>query len=96
MSGNLNLQPGEALLVEGVVAYIGGNVDSNGKYHSLRRVEGDEIVRCRDCVHAVIGFSDGETSRSAMGCDRFDRPYLRTVVEVEPDGFCAWGRKRAE
>lgn len=56
----------------------------------------EEIVRCRDCVHAVIGFADGETSRSTMGCDRFDRPHRRNIAEVEPDGFCAWGRKRAE
>lgn len=54
----------------------------------------EEIVRCRDCVHAVIGFADGETSRTTIGCDRFDRPHRRNVVEVEPDGFCTWGAAR--
>ena len=85
MSGNLNLQPGEALLVEGVVAYIGGNVDSNGKYHSLRRVEGDEIVRCRDCVHF-------EPNGPIPGCTLFDFG----ASDQDEKGFCAWGERTAD
>lgn len=54
----------------------------------------EEIVRCRDCVHAVMGFADGGGSRTAIGCDRLERPYLCNVIDVEPGGFCAWGRRR--
>lgn len=81
--------------------YIYGELVVESRDHGGIRTEvvkmGDRrerIVRCRECVHAAIGFADGETSRSTIGCDRFDRPYLRNVVEVEPDGFCSWGEKR--
>ena len=36
-----------------------------------------EIVRCRDCAYSI---ADGN------GCGRW-----RDFIEVEPDGFCAWG-----
>ena len=64
-----------------------------GKEAYTVRGGGEKIVRCNDCIHAVIGFADGVKSRAVIGCDRFDRPTKRIVYEVEPDGFCAWGRE---
>lgn len=86
----------DELRAYGAAKWISGNNDGCEDDGTEDEVELRVVVRCRDCVHAVIGFADGEMSRSTMGCDRFDRPYLRNVPEVEPDGFCAWGKKRAE
>ena len=38
----------------------------------------EEIVRCRDCVHS---WKEGASCRVFNAFD-------------EPDGFCAWGRRR--
>lgn len=43
----------------------------------------EEVVRCRDCKYA---WREG-TICHVFGCG--DIPAM-----VEPDGFCAWGRKR--
>lgn len=63
---------------------------------SERVAQLEEIVRCIDCVHAVLGFADGDGSRTTIGCDRFDRPHRRNIAEVDPDGFCAWGVRRED
>lgn len=42
-----------------------------------------EIVRCRDCRFAVA---------KGYGCGRGNDGYL----DVEPDGFCAWGERSRE
>lgn len=47
----------------------------------------EEVVRCRDCVHA---------HERAKYCDRFSSCGLTDFVDVEPYGFCAWGKRREE
>lgn len=50
----------------------------------------EPIVRCRDCKHFAI-------TRSGHGCyrwmtlDCYENPVPR---KVEPDGFCAWGKRK--
>ena len=77
---------------DGVLCREGDEAGRLGKEAYTVRGGGEKIVRCNDCIHAVIGFADGVKSRAVIGCDRFDRPTKRIVFEVEPDGFCAWGR----
>ena len=43
----------------------------------------EEIVRCRDC------------KRWESGCCDWN-PYYDDPVDDKPDGFCAWGERRAE
>ena len=55
---------------------------------------GEEIVRCRDCVHftprGTHRFANGETNEAY--CE-----YIRAYrLRVTPDGFCAWGVRRCE
>lgn len=47
----------------------------------------EEVVRCRDCEHyyGVIN-----------GCDEFGDKWSGEYANVEPDGFCAWGERRAD
>lgn len=57
----------------------------------------ERIVRCRDCEHAVVSrpfytFAGRPADIEVWRCDYFwnvDEP-----PEVEPDGFCAWGKRR--
>lgn len=46
---------------------------------------GEEVVRCRDCYYCT----DSPAWPGANECDFINRG-------VEPDGFCAWGERRAE
>lgn len=61
-----------------------------------RHVEREEIVRCRDCRLAVAVPDGSLTCRRGWlvaGYEgRMDVEILS--VEVEQDGFCAWGRRR--
>ena len=55
-------------------------------------VSGDklpEIVRCRDCKRFSLDNSDHDY-RSGWWCHRWNTDM------VNPDGFCAWGERRAE
>lgn len=52
---------------------------------NIERLE--EIVRCRDCAHS---WKDGT---SCNYFSDFDDGLIIPAI-VEPDGFCAWGRKR--
>lgn len=45
----------------------------------------EKIVRCRDCVY----FDKYENDEISV-CYRFDNEQ----PIVEPDGFCAWGKRR--
>lgn len=50
---------------------------------------GEEIVRCRDCMT----FMEGATPHDE------DCPHFCTMHGIDlpsPDGFCAWGERRAE
>lgn len=47
----------------------------------------EEIVRCRDCTryHAEVD-----------GCEEFGGEWPGMYANVEPDGYCAWGKRRAD
>ncbi len=53
----------------------------------MRRVEG-EIVRCRDCVHFRPENPSTHAPSKCTGVFAFVHP--------DPDGFCAWGKRRRE
>lgn len=52
----------------------------------------ERVVRCRDCVHAYQR-GGGIYCSLFLRWGRNDNP---VPLPVEPDNFCAWGRKRAE
>lgn len=45
----------------------------------------EEIVRCRDCKE----YRDADAT-----CHSWQWHNWETAIEVEPDGFCAWGARR--
>ena len=47
----------------------------------------EEIVRCKDCEYSAY---DGNE------CARIDEWDASLWFPVEPDGFCAWGKRSAE
>lgn len=47
----------------------------------------EEIVRCKDCVYMTN--RKYKNSLEYQTCSFFDSEY----AEVEPNGFCAWGRR---
>ena len=51
-------------------------------------------VRCRDCEHIhefdLSAFHDGSHEHDHYSCARLLDP---GCISVEPDGFCAWGRR---
>lgn len=53
------------------------------------------IVRCRDCKHSLL---HGKECRhfSAYEPIAGGDEYEEMTFGVEPDGFCAWGVRRAE
>ena len=59
----------------------------------------EEVVRCRDCAHAIrLEGEPAEARPGMLNCVYFsqwdyydDEP---GVWLVEPDGFCAWGRRK--
>ena len=54
----------------------------------------EEIVRCRDCSRFVpqgtYRFNSGTTNKDTCEVIR------GFVVQINPDGFCAWGERRGE
>ena len=50
----------------------------------------EEIVRCRDCVKFSEQEPDGEIGTCELGLED-----TGLVSIVEPNGFCAWGERRA-
>lgn len=77
---------------EQAIAATLGDSDTTG----ARQRDAVEVVRCRDCAHAVVSrpfytFAGRPADIEVWRCDYFwnvDEP-----PEVEPDGFCAWGRR---
>ena len=57
--------------------------------HVGSQAVGERVVRCRDCERFSVDQSDHEY-RSGWWCKRWDTDM------VKPDGFCAWGERRAE
>lgn len=55
---------------------------ANGTFSTVKR---EEIVRCRDCKW--YRYKD-------MTCHSWQFHNWDASIEVEPDGFCAWGERR--
>lgn len=53
--------------------------------HEGHWLTGEEIVQCRDCYYCT----DSPAWPGAVECDYIGRG-------VEPDGYCAWGERRAD
>ena len=53
--------------------------------HKGHWLTGEEIVRCRDCKE----YRDCDAT-----CHAWQWHNWETAIEVEPDGFCAWGARR--
>lgn len=49
--------------------------------------QSQEIVRCRDCK---------DYRASDATCHSWQWHNWDAAIEVEPDGFCAWGERRGE
>lgn len=48
----------------------------------------EKIVRCRDCTYILYRkYNNGFENQT---CSYFDSEH----AEVEPNGFCAWGKRR--
>jgi hypothetical protein len=63
--------------------------------HEGHWLTGEEIVRCRDCRHGVM---DGTrcswwaSYQPILG----GREHQLKSADVDPYGFCAWGKRRGE
>ena len=52
----------------------------------------ERVVRCRNCTYGDVDRFSGLTAcHRVMVPDIFENP---KPMEVEPDGFCAWGKER--
>lgn len=56
---------------------------------------GEEIVRCRDCD---VSQKDGTRCLLFAGWEPIEGSdeYELVSAEVEPDGFCKWGKRRED
>lgn len=54
-------------------------------------VQREEIVRCRDCTRYSEQEPGGEIGLCNLGLED-----LGLLSVVEPDGFCAWGKRVSE
>ena len=59
--------------------------------HKGHWLTGEEIVRCRDCARFVpqgtYRFNSGEVNKDTCEVIR------GFVVQIDPNGFCAWGER---
>lgn len=59
----------------------------------------EEVVRCRDCVHAVVSRPLNPITGVWAGVELWGCRHFKDLCEprlVRPDGFCAWGEKGTE
>jgi len=90
-------------MAEYVIDLTGVEVKTIKEAHSIEAIEAlwglpvrEEVVRCRDCDNAT------ECEDGTLDChgplvqtwDYWNDEPLRNPVP--PDGFCAWGKRRAE
>ena len=68
----------------------------------LGLIQGEEIVRCRDCKHMretttpSMLFADETFTVRRCGADQWSTASLMPMHSVTPDGFCAWGERKSE
>lgn len=64
--------------------------DTDG--HEGHWLTGEEIVRCRDCARFIpqgtFRFNNGAVNKNTCEVIR------GFVVQIDPNGFCAWGERR--
>lgn len=63
--------------------------------HEGHWLTGEEIVRCRDCEHANKGGTLCNFFASWVPVAGGDE-YEDMPADVEPDGFCKWGKRRED
>lgn len=61
--------------------------------HYAIDTEAEEIVRCRDCRHYYETDEYHPKGNYIRRCCKYFDSYHD---EVEPDGFCAWGKRVSE
>lgn len=63
--------------------------------HEGHWLTGEEIVRCRDCD---LSQKDGTRCILFAGWEPIEGSDVYELVsaDVEPDGFCAWGKRRED
>lgn len=74
--------------------YVGYRNPIGGGLYSMGLTD-EEIIRCQDCAHSDI-------AGTQLVCNHFCMAYWDSEREaevvircqVEPDGFCAWGKRR--
>jgi hypothetical protein len=62
-------------------------------------VESEPIVRCRDCACAVVTHPRNPITGAPAGIEVWRCDYFWNadeLCEVDPDGFCAWGKKKVD
>lgn len=69
-------------------------IAENQRLHGKKLLVMPVIVRCRDCKHftpkGTHKFENGKVN--ADYCD-----YVRGwMLQITPDGFCAWGERKAD
>lgn len=56
-----------------------------------------EIIRCRDCLHFVTHGADCLCNRFHVGYwDAEEEQDVIVRCVVNPDGFCAWAKRREQ
>ena len=60
----------------------------------------EEVVRCRDCEHArIMRPLDWRTGKPSTVIEEWYCQWhsnAEGASDIEPDGFCAWGERRAD
>jgi len=77
---------------EYIYEHVPSGVDATGKsVDAPTLVQHEEIVRCKDCMRFIpqgtYRFNSGVANKAT--CDVI-RGF---VVEIDPDGFCAWSER---
>ena len=65
-------------------------------WSAVKRMGG--LVRCRDCKHSSVSFDETRTTCRYWSMNDYDdsessHGYTLYPV-VQPDGFCAWGKRK--
>lgn len=68
--------------------YIYGTDEHEGHW-----LTGEEIVRCRDCEHAVHFFPWITPSKRSK-VEVWTCRWAAEGFDIEPEGFCAWGERK--
>ncbi len=94
-------------MAEYVIDLSGVEVKTIKEAHGIETIEAlwglpvrERIVRCRDCRHSSVSFDETRTMCRYWSMNSYDdsessHGYTLYPV-VKPDGFCAWGERRAD